>query len=272
MIGPKKENVKTTRVLILGCGWVGEEFAIQCRNQGIEVWASTTNIEKYHRLKSDGIFAFLMNFDQGHQVPNFLPDTFDYVLTSVPASKKNTIPTISQRFDNVSHFIRLLQYDKHIFLSSIGVYPDVEGPIDENFSDKGSLNRLLFLAEDKMRSLSQTTVFRLGGLFGKNRIFAKYFAGKICTTGDQPANFIHLADVIRLLFGVFSTDLKDNLFNIVCPAHPLKKEVIVASAAKYGYELPISFEPERITQKIISSDRVIQALGYTFIYPSPLNF
>ncbi|MBE8720647.1 Rossmann-fold NAD(P)-binding domain-containing protein [Sphingobacterium pedocola] len=264
--------MKTTRVLILGCGWVGEEFAIQCRNQGIEVWASTTNIEKYHRLKSDGIFSFLLDFDHVKQVPDILPDTFDYILTSVPASSKNTVEAISQRFNNVLSFIRLLQYSKHIFLSSIGIYPNIDGVIDEYFGDKEALNPLLLLAEEKMTSLPQTIVFRLGGLFGKNRIFAKYFAGKICTTGNQPANFVHIQDVIQLIFLAFATHFAHRLFNIVCPEHPLKKEIIVASATKYGYELPRSFEPEQMTQKIVSSDRVIQTLEYTFLYPSPLNF
>ncbi|TJZ54943.1 GDP-L-fucose synthase [Sphingobacterium olei] len=264
--------MKTTRILILGCGWVGADFAVQCRNRGIEVWASTTNTDKCYRLKSDGIFAFLKDFDVDKSVPDFLPDTFDYILTSVPASSKNTIETVSRRFDNVLSVISLLQYGKHIFLSSIGIYPHIEGRIDEDFNDQETLNPLLFLAEEKMTSLSQTIVFRLGGLFGKNRIFAKYFAGKICTTGEQPANFVHLQDVIQLVFLAFAMDFEHRLFNIVCPEHPSKKEVIVASAAKYGYELPTSFEPEQTTQKIVSSDRVIQTLEYTFLYPSPLNF
>nr|WP_235891123.1 GDP-L-fucose synthase [Sphingobacterium lumbrici] len=213
-----------------------------------------------------------MDFDVDKNVPDFLPDTFDYILTSVPASSKNTIETVSHRFDNILSFIRLLQYRKHIFLSSIGIYPDIEGRVDEHFNDQEALNPLLALAEEKMTSLSRTIVFRLGGLFGKNRIFAKYFAGKICTTGEQPANFVHLQDVIQLIFLAFSTDLEHGLFNIVCPEHPSKEEVIIASAAKYGYELPISFEPGQTTQKIVSSDRVIQTLDYTFLYPSPLNF
>jgi|GEM_PF-6403868 len=51
------------RILILGCGWLAESFAMHMKHQGHEVWASTTTSEKYHRLKADGIFSFILDFD-----------------------------------------------------------------------------------------------------------------------------------------------------------------------------------------------------------------
>src|SRR5690606_41767941 len=89
-----------------------------------------------------------------------------------------------------------------------------------------------------MQSLPATSVFRLGGLFGKQRIFAKYFQDKIVTTGDQPANFIHLDDVLGLIDGAIQQKIQNGIYNLVCPEHPLKKDVIMKSAEKYILSYP----------------------------------
>jgi nucleoside-diphosphate-sugar epimerase len=55
-------------LLILGCGWVGEELAYQLKGKGWNVWVTTTTPEKYHRLKNDGIFAYIHDFDRDFDV------------------------------------------------------------------------------------------------------------------------------------------------------------------------------------------------------------
>src|SRR5690606_24668961 len=92
---------------------------------GHEVWASTTQYEKYHRLKTDGIFSFIADFDKGSVLPDeFLPDQFDFVLNSIPASQKNSLSGLGTRFSNVKGFLENIQWTKQVFLSSVGIYPD----------------------------------------------------------------------------------------------------------------------------------------------------
>src|SRR5690606_19987043 len=115
-------------------------------------------------------------------------------------------------------------------------------------------------------------VLRLGGLFGLERIFAKYFAGKVCQIGYQPANFVHVDDVRATVMTMMALGTKRQTYNVVAPEHPLKKDVIAASAAKYGYDRPTTFAEVDQTAKVVSSTRLITDLGYTFGYPSPLGF
>lgn len=257
------------RILILGCGWVGEEFAAEMKNEGYEVWVTTTSELKRERLQQRGFHSVLLNFDEEYSEAN-LPDDFVFVLNSIPATSRNRIFDLENRFLNVKKVLAKLRFEKHIFLSSIGIYPDVDGVYDEGWVL--DLDERLVQAERQMNQLDHTLVYRLGGLFGKERVFAKYFAGKICQTGDQPANFIHITDVVNLLRIGFLKLHTGDVFNIVTPEHPTKKDVVMESARKYGFDLPLAFEPIHSYQKIVSGRKIADLLDYSFRYPSPLYF
>ncbi|MFU1855967.1 GDP-L-fucose synthase [Sphingobacterium sp. NGMCC 1.201703] len=261
------------RILILGCGWLAESFAMDMKHQGHEVWASTTQYEKYHRLKTDGIFSFIADFDNSNTLPDMLfPSQFDFVLNSVPASQKNSLSALEVRFSNISRFLDNIQWTKQLFLSSVGIYPDKDVVYHELDSSGIEFSEKLFLAEQQMLALPNTCVYRLGGLFGKNRVFAKYFANRICTTGEQLANFVHLDDVVRLISLASVKDLRHAVYNVVAPMHPKKKDVILASAQKYGFDLPLRFEPGDHFQKVVSGSLLQKELDYQYIWPNPLEF
>lgn len=257
-------------ILILGCGWVGEEFAMAMLDKGFSVYASTTSQEKCTRLKDMGIKSFVHDFDLNSEPIASLPTNFDYVLTSIPATSKLSLDQINYRFANIQSFFNIISFTKHIYLSSIGVYPNIDGYFTEDYELVA--NERLHGAEIMMLELEKTSVYRLGGLFGKKRIFAKYFENRVCTTGDQLANFIHLDDVIALIYNGFLRDIQFPIYNIVAPEHPTKKEVILASAIKYGFYLPSAWEPEDSFQKRVDGAKIIEELNYCFSYPNPINF
>lgn len=265
------DKLKTNRVLILGCGWVGEEFAHAMKLRSYEVWVTTTTEEKRLRLSEQGFQAVLLDVDSKVDLEDAgLPTVFEFVLNSIPASSRNSQELLLQRFDGLKSLLEQLCFRKHIYLSSIGIYPDMDGVFDEKWHS--NLDERLLLAEQCMQQVDNTLIYRLGGLFGKSRIFAKYFSGKVCKTGNQPTNFVHLADVVKLLVLGFERLQPGELFNIVAPEHPKKKAVILASASKYGYAGPSAFEPTLNFQKIVSGQKVIDQLQYRYTYPSPLKF
>lgn len=257
------------KILILGCGWVAEEWAQRLLDRGHQVWATTTQQEKAVRLQRLGIQAVVAHFDDA--VGEVLvPKAFDFVLTSIPAASKLDVAQTKSRFEHVSHFLQTISFTSHIYLSSTGIYPDIDGTFDESYDT--ILNERLVTAERIMSSLDNTVVYRLGGLFGKNRIFAKYFENKVCTTGEQVANFVHVNDVVALIDRGFEYPLDSAIYNIVAPEHPLKEQVIVASAQKYGFQEPAAWEAADSFQKIVDGTRIIRALNYTFEYPNPIDF
>lgn len=257
--------------MILGCGWVGEEFAKYAISKGCDVVGTTTRPEKVHRLLDLGVLPVLHDFDQDSDLELACSD-FDYVLNSIPASKKMDVLAISERFRRVTDVLHGISFKKQIYLSSIGIYPDVSGLFDEGYTGDPDLDRTLSIAEELILRTTSAVVYRLGGLFGKERIFAKYFQDRVCTTGEQAANFIHVEDVVRLIWLGFTSSLQHRIYNVVAPEHPSKQMVIESSAQKYGYRLPKVFEPENSFQKIVDGRLIAKELGYHYRYPSPLGF
>lgn len=260
-------------LLILGCGWVGMEVANRYSQQGVEVWATTTDEQKRKRLAGQGINAIRHDFDDPGLlvIPNI--DEFSTIIVSVPASRRHTRRQIEERFTRISASLLKFKYGRLVFLSSVGIYPDVTGYYDEGYDQFDRMDINLLDAEYCMRSLPNASVFRLGGLFGKDRIFAKYFQNRVCETGEQNTNFIHLDDVMQIIDQfVGASDVNCGVYNLVAPQHPTKKEVILASARKYGFEQPAGFTTANLFRKIVSSEKIIQLLNYKFKYPSPLEF
>ena len=109
---------------------------------------------------------------------------------------------------------------------------------------------------------------------GYERIPAKYVAGKTgLTTGEIPVNYIHRDDVIGVIEAFLQNPaLWNNVYNVVAPLHPTRREVYLASCAPFGYEPP-TFKNGGVTPfKIISSQKLQDALGYRFVYSNPLEF
>lgn len=257
------------KVLILGCGWVGEAFAEHMQAKGAELWVTSRTAEKADCFIKRGYQSFVLDFDTQSDAVGLSRD-FDIVMNSVPATSKYSLEQLDNRFTNLRKLLEGITYRKHIFLSSIGVYPDTDAFIDEHWGD--NMNPRLRCAEILMSELPNTLIYRLGGLFGKNRIFAKYFSNRVCRTGGQLANFVHVEDVVQLLDLGFAHLQIDEIYNVVCPKYPYKEDVVRASAERYGYDLPSAFEPADCFQKKVLSTKIQSALNYDFIYSSPLDF
>lgn len=117
------------------------------------------------------------------------------------------------------------------------------------------------------------TILRCGGMMGYERIPGKYFAGKKdLPGGNNPVNYVHRDDVLRAIVKIVENEVYGNLFNVVAPFHPLKKEVIKNSALDFNMELPHFKEENAFGYKIVNSDKLIKSLNFEFQYPDPLSF
>jgi Ketopantoate reductase PanE/ApbA. len=260
-------------VLIVGCGWVGTYVASRLLSKGYKLWGTCRTPEKAAKLKEMGLRSYVIDFDRDAAINDLPKTTFDTIIISVPITRKDAIETVSSRFKRLTLFLKELSFRQVLYFGSIGIYPKVDGLITEDTFAAEELDEKLWLGESRLRTVCpDINVFRLGGLFGQERIFAKYFAGKVCEIGFQTANFVHVEDVCRIISITMEREVRGATYNVVCPEHPLKKDVIAVSAAKYGYGLPSSFTDSDQTAKIVSSNLLVAELGYSFVYRSPLQF
>lgn len=261
------------KVLIMGCGWVGTYVASCMRREGHDLWVTCTTSEKASKLNQMGLRSHVVDFDRNDIAESLGKHAFDVVIVSVPIKHKDSFETVATRFERLATFLEGLSFGQSLFFGSVGIYPKVSAVIAEDTFAEHELEPKLWFGESKLRAVRpDLNVLRLGGLFGLERTMAKHFVGKVCEIGYQTANFVHVEDIYGIIRVLVEKRVQGRTYNVVCPEHPLKKDVIAASAAKYGYGLPALFTATDQTAKVVSPKRLITDLGYSFVYRSPLQF
>lgn len=259
--------------MIVGCGWVGTYIATELINAGHRVWATCTSVEKAQRLAAIGLMATVADFDREGERPRLGRKVFDVAIISVPITRKDSAEIVHRRFARLVTFLDRLSFNQAFFFGSVGIYPKVSATITETTFPDADLEPKLLAGETALRAVyPNLNVLRLGGLFGFERVMAKYFVGKACEVGYQTANFVHVVDIYGIVAAMIAARSQGKTYNVVCPEHPLKKDVIAASAAKYDYGMPAFFSEADKTAKVVSPEQLMADLDYTFEYQSPLQF
>lgn len=266
--------MKKRKLLILGCGWAGKITASLFLNDNFEVWGTTTQVGKLSDLTTAGIHSILLDFDKENNFNKVFTElqshTFDLILISVPVRRNEETESCLSKFEHLAAFVGKLKAQQIVYLSSIGVYEPVNGSITEENKVIESGN--IFLIEQSLKkSIKDLVILRLGGLFGFGRIPGRYFSNKVCTVGNEKANYVHGTDVAYSILEIWKKGISNETFNVVAPFHPLKKAVYEKMATKYNFP-PVLYSDGINIQKEISSNKLVEELDFKFRAPSPLDF
>lgn len=199
----------------------------------------------------------------------------DILIINIPPSlrKKPAGYHIAQ-VEEISNFISTYSAKKVIYISSTSVYPEINKNINEDYQFSKPYPELI-QAENLLISNENInlTIIRCGGLMGYDRIPAKYFAGKInIPEGDRPVNYVHRDDVIEVIFQIIQKNSWGEIFNLVAPAHPTKKEVCEKTVNDFNMAKPEFILQQPPNYKIVEVDKLIKKLNFNFKYPDPLYF
>lgn len=267
----KKSIIKLVFILkvgILGCGWIGKRLAFNLLSNNYNVYTTNRFLDSKNELKRLGCNAFVVNFEH-NDFDISVSKTFrnlDAIIISVSISKLREISLQKSIFIKVNDFLKNYK-GKLILLSSIGVYPDNELTINENHSQ--SLNKNIIEIENLVYSkFPQLNILRLGGLMGDDRRLDKYYKNLAqLKQGENKVNYVHYEDVIGVIKKLIKSDFKGEIFNVVAPFNPTKYEVL---SHLLKTETP-KHKPKK-NHRIISSNKLINSLDYTFKYPNPIDF
>lgn len=272
------EHKKKRTISVLGCGWLGLPLAGLFVQQGHRVKGSVTSEEKLGALEEKGILPYRVTISDQEISSNDLPGFLDseILIINFPPSRRPDILTYHPA--QIALLIQAIHDSpvKHvIFISSTSVYPDLNKEITENETatpSKGS-GKALLLAENLLLSQTHftTTILRLGGLIGYDRMPARFLAGKKdVENGDAPINVIHQDDCLGLISALVEQDVWEDVFHAAADEHPLRRVYYTLAAEKAGLEVPTFAEGKPVCYKIINSAKIKDRLRYTFKHPNPL--
>ena len=267
------------KISILGLGWLGLPLAKSFLFKGYQVKGTVTNAVKARELKNTGIDVSILKlhsdrlessdtsfFDADVLIVNFPPSRVEFIETIYPSQVKQILPYVLK--NNVKNVL---------FVSSTSVYPEINRTVYEDevwMPDKPS-GAACLKAENVLRSDANfsTTVIRFGGLIGADRNphrFMKY--GVNNGEGNKPVNLIHLDDCIGIIDHVIERNIWGEIINGCCPVHPTREEFYTHAAKIAGVDPPHFEKGSDFQFKKVSSDKLINQLGYTYKYQSPLDF
>ncbi len=271
------------KVSIVGCGWLGFPLAVHLLECGYDaVKGSTTSPDKLPKLRNAGIGSYLAVLDPEAKGENWeeLLNSDVLIVDIPPRLSRQGGDFHTQQMRNLALLVGKSPISEIVHISSTSVYPELSRVMyeDDVTTPQESASPCLIEAEQIITSLREeerdVTVLRCGGLMGYDRIPGKYVRGKRgITTGDVPVNYIHRDDVVAIIRNLVTVGIGNETFNMVAPEHPDRRSIYEKSCREYGWEQPTFAKPEHSEPfKVVSAEKMIQHLNYTFTYPNPLEF
>lgn len=266
-------------ISILGCGWLGFPLAQALIEAGHQVLGSTTSQDKLRELAKAGVKPHIIelspSINQDFDASFFRSDML--VINIPPGRRREDIETYFPR--QVSEILDQRPPLKIIFVSSTSVYPNLNRKVKETDSppslkaDKSvrASGKALLIAEELVRAYSsRATILRFCGLMGPNRHPGKFLAGKkLDSSGQDPVNFIHLDDCVKIIIKIIENEAWGEIFNACADLHPSKEKFYTQAANQLGLAPPEFNSSARSSYKEIESQKLKDQLNYQFTYPDP---
>jgi nucleoside-diphosphate-sugar epimerase len=208
------------RLLILGCGYVGERLAVAAIEQGMRVTGTTRRSERATALRALGLEAAVT--DSPADLPDAVLKQCDAVIDSIPlatdaagmqAPQRRWLPAIAPKLSHV----RWAGY-----LSTTGVYGDAGGAwVDETWPCQPTSGRGIGRLEAETAWLDvglPAEVFRLAGIYGPgHNIIARLKEGGYKAARWQPPHWssrIHVDDIVAALLAAMRHPRPGRIVNL----------------------------------------------------------
>ena len=240
------------KVAVLGCGYVGAEFARQAKAVGHDVLGVVRSEASRDKLRAEGIGAEAFDLYAGDWA--LLPKSFDAVVYA--ASTGGGGPEAYALAYDVGvkralAWAREVGAQAFVFTSSTGVYRQDDGRIVDEESVVGGAPPADAILGGERAVLSsgfaKARVLRFGGLYGPGRHHLvdqlrrgdRVIGGRV----DHYINYLHRDDAASsVLAAVVAGPAGARVYN-VCDGNPLTKEALARwIAEKLGQPAPV-FDP-----------------------------
>ncbi len=272
------------KVLIAGCGFVGERAADLLHAAGHEVIGLTHSPESAARLAAmkpwciescdishrDAVIALAAKID---------PASIDAVIHCASSSRGGAEMYQAVYVDGMRHLVSAFPKAFLCYTSSTSVYPQVNGEtVDESSPAEPDRDTGRLLREAETIALNAGgAVARLAGIYGPGRSFVlkNLLEGKAAIEGNHGQgrllNQIHADDAAAALAHLITRRLH-GIFNVVDDAQMTQRQCLERLCTIFGLKLPAAREPDPNRKRGWSHKRVsntkLHATGWQLRYPS----
>lgn len=260
------------QISILGCGWLGLPLAKSLIEKKHSIKGSTTTETKLNLLEKSGVISFQISLEEekvNGEIREFLNDSTILIIDIPPKLRKENSENFVSKIKTLLPFIEKSSVEKVLFISSTSVYADDNSVVIEETIPKPETEsgKQLLEVEELLcqNSNFKTTILRFGGLIGPNRHPIHFLAGKTkLDNPEAPVNLIHQEDCINIIQLIVEQNYFGKKINAVAPFHPTRIKYYKQKAKELQLSIPQFNESQVSKGKTISSNKLIQELGYVF--------
>ena len=261
----------SNKVLIAGCGDVGNALATRLLADECEVWGVRRRVEAL----ADGVQPWRIDLTDpgGFDTP---PAAFDYVFYTASADRRDEDHYRSVYVDGLRDLLGALRdarcpLRRVFFTSSTAVYGQSEGEwVDENSATEPPRfnGRVLLEAEAIVREAPETGInVRLSGIYGpgRTRLVRKVWEGEATATGSW-TNRIHIEDCAGALHHLMRLETPETLYLGSDDEPVTTADVVNWLSAELGVPAPPAGQAERFNKRCRNAR--LRETGYRFEHPT----
>ncbi len=215
----------TKRVLICGCGYVGQAVGARLAAQGHAVIGLRRSVAGNASLLAAGITP--LNGDLANPADvAVLPGPFDWVINVVSSAHGGEAAYRSAYLESTRNLVRAFSRSRcrFVYTSSTSVYAQTDGEwVTEDSAATPNMTTGLILRQTEIELLAaaspvfQPTVLRVAGTYGPERhhLLTRLLQGQ--KSGGHPArwlNMVHRDDVTGAILRVLESDAGGQVFNV----------------------------------------------------------
>ena len=272
------------KVLIAGCGFVGERAADLLHAAGHEVIGLTHSPESAARLalikpwrtescdisSRESVSALAAKLDAS---------SIDAVIHCASSGRGGAEMYQAVYVDGMRHLTAAFPTAFPLYTSSTSVYPQVDGEVvdETSFADPDRDTGCLLREAENIALNAKGAVARLAGIYGPGRSFVlkNLLEGKAAIEGNHGQgrilNQIHADDAASALVHLVTQRLS-GIYNIVDDGQMTQRQCMDRLCAIFGVKLPGTREPDPNRKRGWSNKRVsntkLHATGWTPRYAS----
>jgi nucleoside-diphosphate-sugar epimerase len=268
------------RLLIAGCGFLGEAAADFFARQSWEVVGLTSSPESAARLAAKPYAALAADITRSESLAALRSreDAFDHVLHCASSGRGGPEAYRQIYVNGCARLREAFPEARLIFTGSTSVYAQTSGEwVDESSAAEPDreTGRLLLEAERITRATGGC-VLRLAGIYGPGRsVLLRKFRDGTATLengGGRWINQIHRDDAVRAIDAVLQGAPGGSIYNVVDDEPATQRTVYGWIANHLGRPLPPDGPADLTRKRGWTSKRVrnarLHALGWTPEYPS----
>lgn len=266
------------KVVIVGCGWLGQQLGTLLVEQGFSVFGSRQSVAGLAELPPV-IQPLLL------QLPVALPDATvteifndSWLICAIPPSaRQQSAALYAEQLQSLVELAAAAGVRGVIHCSSTGVYQGLTGDVDEqSLVQPSGRSGLLLAAEQILQQIPNCLTLRLAGLIGPGRNPARFGQGRALSGPDLPVNLVHALDIGRFVLMLLQRPKAQPLvtapeiYNLCCPDHPRKADFYQEAATQAGLvaaTFTAAVEPAR---RVLSGKSQQQA-DFCYQFKSPFQ-